>query len=405
MIGTATESATSYPRFNPQSVRLFRADTPHDVASACLVAGLSPARDYLAISADYAAADPREYLQVMRAMARAHRWLDIIDISRLPINDPDRMRPRPPRRDLYRTMRESFDMLRTTIAGHIQPDAVDELFLTCLNHADIRLLSQVLPAATLSHYPHGFGSLHDAENDTYVAITKSASLGRRARHAALEAVKRPLWGRASTPPLSLDIFRSHSFHRYPLFGHERHDLTHLMTTDTMARLFAALPDEIRQAYEAHSSDRDAAAGLLLLTPADTRGPDYPYEVDLRGFGELASHLLSKHGVGGIIIKPHPLNSDQWITTVADAVRASVPEASVVTISRYSAVPVEIAASAMRVVAAAGIGSSSLHTLARIYGIPTYSSDRLLRELYADEPRMASSVETWIKDNKTSYTSV
>jgi hypothetical protein len=180
MIGRATEPATSYARNNPQRIRLFRADTPHDVASACLVAGLSPTRDYLAISADYSAADPSEYLQVMRAMARAHPWIDIIDISKLPINEPDRTLPRPGRRNRYAAMRESFDMLHTTIASHIQPAAIDELFLTCLNHADIQLLTQVLPAAILSHYPHGLGSLHEVENAVYAELTTNAAPSRRA---------------------------------------------------------------------------------------------------------------------------------------------------------------------------------------------------------------------------------
>src|SRR5262249_9135243 len=68
-------------------VRLFRADTPHDVASACLVAGISPGQDYLAISADKAASDRDDYLLTMREMARAHQWVDVFDAGGLPIGD------------------------------------------------------------------------------------------------------------------------------------------------------------------------------------------------------------------------------------------------------------------------------------------------------------------------------
>jgi hypothetical protein len=164
-----------------------------------------------------------------------------------------------------------------------------------------------------------------------------------------KAVKRPLWGDAATPPLFLDICRSHSFYRYPRFGRERHDLAHLMSRATMERLFGALPDDIRLAYESMSPDNRAEAGLLLLTPADTRGPDYPCELDIRGFGQLASHLVSSHGVDTIIIKPHPLNSAPWIARVADAVRAGIPKTNVVAISQHSAVPIEITVNAMTVV--------------------------------------------------------
>ncbi len=396
----------SYARANQsERVRLFNTGTPHDVASACLVAGLAPAQDYLAISADKAAAEPAEYLLSMRAMAASHSWAGIIDITGLPINEHLRREPgvRSSRLQLYRALRKSFELLRTTIGSSVPPDAVDELFLTCLDHPDSQLVSQVMPKAAVSYLPHGLGSIHASENETCLRWTARASLPRRMRHSLASVLKRSAWGPAATPPLSFDIAEAFSFYRPPAIGRRRHDLSHLMTPDVMERLFLSLPPDTRATYQSLKSDCDTGAGLLLMTPGDgIRRKGYPHDLELQGLAELAAMLVRDHGVDHIIVKPHPRNSSQWIAKATEVVQSTVTGTRVTAITRHSAVPAEIAVGAMNVVAAAGIGSTSVHTLARIYGIPTYSPDRLLRELHTSNARVASRIEKWIDDNRDFY---
>lgn len=403
-LGNAPESHVRATR--SEHVRLFRTDTPHDVASACLVAGLAPARDYLTISADKVAGESAEYLLVMRAMARAHRWADIIDITGLPINEHGWLKQatHSSRLEHYRDMRKSFDLLRTTIASRVPPETVDELFLTCLDHPDIQIISQVMPSADISYLPHGLGSMHATENETCVRWTAKPSLPRRTWHALASLPKRSVWGPAASPPLSFDVVDAYSFCRPPAIGRQRHDLTYLMTPDVMERLFLALPEDVRSTYQSLRDNSGAAAGLLLMAPGDGMWrKDYPYDLEMRGLADLASELVRNHDLSRIVVKPHPRNSRQWIARFTEVVQGAIPEVSVTVITRHSAVPIEVAVSAMNVVAAAGIGSSSLPTLSRIYGIPTYSSNRLMRELYVAYPRVADRVETWIRDNGEFYT--
>lgn len=409
MTDTGTMVAAPYPgKDQSERVRLFRADTPHDVASACLVAALSPGQDYLAVSADKAAADPTDYLLTMRAVARAHRWVDIIDISNLPISDHNWLRPdaRSRRLTRYRDMRRSFELLSATLARRVPPEIVDELFVTCLDHPDIQVMSQVVTDATISYLPHGLGSIHEMENETGVRWTTSPSAGRRAHHALTGMLKRPIWGKAATPPLSFEIEASYTFHRYPAFGRERHDLTFLMTPDVMHRLFVALPPHVRRVYElADGKGGSEPYGLLLLSPSEDRGSDYPYGREISGFAYLASQLVTRRNLTRIVIKPHPRNSERWVSRVADAVRCELPQVEVTVVPDYPGIPVEIAASAMNIAAAAGIGSTAVQALARIYRIPTYSPDRLLRELNAHDPKWARRWEDWIRANHDLYTSI
>jgi hypothetical protein len=334
----------------------------------------------------------------MRAMARAHhQWVGIIDISDLPISAHWlRADVGSPRLARYRDMRRSFDLLRAAIARHVPPETVDDVFVTCLDHPDIQVFLQTVPTALISYLPHGLGSIHDLENEIGVRWTTSPSLARRVRHALTGMLKRPIWGKAATPPLFFEIKASYTFNRCPAFGCERYDLAFLMTTDTMARLFAALPASIRRVYESTgNASNDEPAGLLLLAPSEKGGREYPYEREVSGFAHIASQLVARHALNRIVIKPHPRNSQRWALRVADAVRHKLPQTEVTVITEYSGIPVEIAAGAMNVAAAAGIGSTAVQTLARIYRIPTYSSDRLLRELFAHNPSWTTRSEKWI----------
>ena len=179
-----------------------------------------------------------------------------------------------------------------------------------------------------------------------------------------------------------------------------------MTPEVMKRLFDALPDEIRSSY---ATGQAGPAALLLLYPSDNEPPSYPFDLEIRGLTALASHLMTAQPVERLILKPHPLNGAEWISRVVGAVRAELPSTSVQVLDRYPAVPIEVAVSGMNIVAAAGIGSTAVQTLSRIYGIPMYSSNDLIRALarhsrtHGDDT--AALWEEWIEQNQEFYTSV
>ena len=203
-------------------VRLFRADTPHDVAAACLIAGSDPGQDILAISTDMAATTAPDYLAVMTGIALAYEWAAIVDISDLPMNQHwVRSTRRSSRWTRYRDMQRSYDMLRDMISASVPVDEITDLFLSCLDHPDVQLLSQVIPAARISYLPHGLGSIHAAENATCVRWSTPPPRLKRIRHLVTRSLKVPIWGPAVAPPLWFDISSAYTVALYPAFGRTR----------------------------------------------------------------------------------------------------------------------------------------------------------------------------------------
>ena len=171
------------------------------------MAAQDPGRDFLVISADKTGGSAGEYLEVMRSLANAHRWAAIVDVSGLEINwdewlTPDRGLSRFRR---YAAMRDSFETLGRAVTEYVSPDAVDELFVTCLDHPDVQLLAQLMPRADVCYLPHGLGSIHGAENSACVRQTAKRSLPRRSCRLVVSSIKRPIWGVAATPPLPFEI--------------------------------------------------------------------------------------------------------------------------------------------------------------------------------------------------------
>jgi hypothetical protein len=99
----------------------------------------------------------------------------------------------------------------------------------------------------------------------------------------------------------------------------------------------------------------------------------------------------------ILVKPHPLNGDDWVRRSIDRLRARVPEAQVVLADNYHYYPIELVLAPFSVVACGGIGSSSLRTLRRIYGLRSYCPTNLMLELYASDPLIVEAMKVWIQD--------
>ena len=385
-------------------IRLFRADTPHDVVSACLVASQAPARDFLAFSMDKAAPKATDYKVVMEAISACHPWEDVFDISGLPMND-HWLRPQEhvSRLARYRAMARSYKVLRDAVEARLIPESVDDVFIVSLDHPDIQLFTQVLPRARVSLYPHGLGSIHALENETFSRWTgRVGPIARRKQHMA-RILKQAIWGPGATPPISFDVTSAYTFNRYPAVGRRRYDLRYLITRETLADLFGALPAQIREVYETAAAGEPS--GLLLLYPSDVEDPAFPHELETWGFVEFARHLVATYGVQRLIIKPHPRNGRELVERQSAAIKAGAPGVAISVIDQYPSVPIELAAGAMDIVAGAGLGSTSLHTLSRVYSIPMYSSDELLQTIAARLGQDGCSIEKWIKDNRGAYASL
>src|SRR5205823_6400214 len=145
----------------------------------------------------------------------------------------------------------------------------------------------------------------------------------------------------------------------------------------MRRLFDRLAPEVSTYYSGVAAQCTGRTGLLLLFGADG-GPDYPYELGLDAYADLAGLLVERERVDTILIKPHPLNSDEWMNRCRERVVARVPATPSLLLERFRSCPVELVLAPFDVAASASLGSGSQRTLHRIYGIPSYCPAALLR---------------------------
>ena len=164
------------------------------------------------------------------------------------------------------------------------------------------------------------------------------------------------------------------------------------------------PDDALQGLDA------SPVGFLLLAPGDgTQREGYPYGLSRpQALRASRSHTLLQNATASgssWLWKPHPRSSHEWVVKATETIRAAVPGTRVEAIMSYAAVPIEIALSNVEVVAAAGLGSSSLRTLATLYEVSAYSSDHAMRDLHEADPRHAELTETWISDNRDHYTAI
>jgi hypothetical protein len=338
----------------------------------------------------------------MRALARTHDWVSLVDLSGLPTGAHwlGRTGLRRPLRaiDTRVSVRSSRVRLArclnipTTSQGIVEAvDAVvDELYINCLHHADIQMLYTLLPSARKIYVPHGFDCLQEAEIFYYSPHLATDSLGARAR--TLDAVKRVLLGNDSLPTRRVTLDLAITFNLDAPWA-DTVRLGDRLTRDTMARLFTSMDDEAQRYFLGIADAAGTNAALLMLTPRGWLPPDRVSD-ELRVYCDTAEYVLRKTGAEVLLVKPHPRASIAWTEQVLTEVRNVVSGVDVIPLSSYAAYPVEVIASCLPFSGCAGFGSSSLRTLSRLYHVPAFCPERALRELLQDRPADLAAWDAW-----------
>lgn len=400
-------------------LRIFRADTPHDVACAAIVARtLPPGRDVLAFSTDKTGGAPGRFADRMRTMSRVHPWERVVDISGLPLAPyfvPGT--PLDSTVDRLRDTARSVGMLRRILApacgqeipdrgpGRRAPLEADALFMTCFHHPDVQAMYGLFPSARKIYIPHGFDSLHGAEVHYYKAPLGLEGLRRPSPKEVLaDLVKGIVFGRDAVLPRRMSIDAAYSFN-LPLPGaRAQHDLNDSLTKGTMRELFGRLPAEVRSYYESLAGEARERTSLLLLAPydSDRKAQD---ELQTQAVVRLAGKMAEHEDSTAILIKPHPVNSDVQVESVRTSLERAFPKLRLLVIREHREYPIEVMLAPFSVRASGAFGSSSMRTLKKIYGTKSYCPEADLRELYSKPPYDPEMIETWIKDNRGEYIAV
>jgi hypothetical protein len=157
-------------------------------------------------------------------------------------------------------------------------------------------------------------------------------------------------------------------------------------------MFDDFPVDIRTYFDQLAGEVGSAVALLI--PPVEQIPGQPFGFALEALADLANDLLATFKPASLLVKPHPISGTRWV----DAIRRRLATiSSVSVVDKHHYLPVEVVLSAFDVVAVCGLGSTALGNLHRIYGLPIYSRDALLRELYSADGAATTAVESWISD--------
>lgn len=397
--------------------RLFRADTPHDVACAAIVAAsLPPGRNVVAFLADKAETSLERLRACLEAMALTYRWDAVVDLTGVfPLGSAWRG-------GLWRRWRRVRSQVKGVQAARrrlapafgLDPSVpslaidlsgqVDELYLTCLHHPDVRMMAVIAPKARISYFPHGFDSLHSAEAAYYAPFAYvRGGADNEATPLLSDWWKRALLGQDAVPVRRVGVETAFSFTRPAPWAASNVDLSHVLTPDTMQNLFLRLPEQVRAYFRAKAEECPRDVGLLLLTPS-YMGDTYPYALEIEGFLRLAE-ALEQGGAQYLVAKPHPLTTEQHTERTLAALHAAGLRSKIVVLQEHREYPVEIISTPFALAGCGGIGTSSLRTLRTLYGIQAFCPEQLLYRLYEGNSSKLRAVNLWIEDHRGQYTPI
>ncbi|HVE12300.1 MAG TPA: hypothetical protein VNI01_02795 [Elusimicrobiota bacterium] len=385
--------------------RLFRADTPHDVVCATIVAESLPAgRNLLAFSTDKTSSDPAPFGARLREVAQMHPWASIVDVSGLPIT------PRPGSNtallswsETARAIADSTRMLRRVLAEPLA-DRVDELYLTCLHHPDVQLMYDLFPSARKIAYPHGLDSVNATEIHLQTPFFAPRRGLSRWRRAAGDLARRAAWGRDALLPRDLRLDAAYSFNLPVPWAAAQHDLSPLLTRQTMRDVFARLAAPVRAYFEDLARGSGGPAALLLLPPFD-HDRDALNDAQAAAVADFARRLVERVRPAALVVKPHPREDAARLESVLKRLFPSPPGIPLVIAREHHAYPIEVVLSPFDVSVCGAFGSGSLRTLRRIYGAKSYCPEKALLDLYKDEPSFLTTIRVWIEDNRREYTAI
>lgn len=397
------------------ALRLFRADTPHDIVCASFVAArLPPGKDILLYSTDKVLGDARGMREAMQGTAGLHRWATIVDISGLPLREFLFGSRRPGARvAMARAVGETVAALAARIApalGIASSDAgvrtrlnaaVDELYLTCYHHPDVQAMYAMFPRALKAYFPHGFDSVHRAELEAHGRyFSRPRGARRRVREALFDIAKRVALGSESLLPRVMRIDRAYSFNLALPWAGEQVDLSDALCRRSMEELYERLPPPVRTYFGRVASEVGGRALLAILPPFD-----WPTEelnvLQRRGMAELAVAACRKEAASLVLVKPHPRNSPEDVAGQVRMILDSAPGIPLIVLEEHGPYPVELVMAPFKVTSCASLGSSSCRPLRMIYGMRSYISEPTLRALYSSDPGLDVAMGAWLEGNRGS----
>jgi hypothetical protein len=370
-------------------IRLFRADKPHDVAAASLIADLDRERhdDLLLLGADKTSANPPEYLAAMRAMASVRHWRAIGHVSDLPINARwiDRQ-PRLSRLAEIRALKTSARQLRTIVAEMLsgvaaELDDIDEVCVSNLAHPDVLLLCDMLPRARVTLLPHGFTSLAPWEIAQYGSHIRGDGPSNTRLRNAVRFAKHVAFGRDAALRGYYPVHRCYTFREQCPWAEHNTDISHLLTAEQMRLLLDRLPSHVRNYFTTLASELGPDVGIVLPRPEWAFHDTITFETQMRGLELATAGLLEPGDVATLLVKPHPISDRDWIARAVDHLRSTFDVRCEVVDYRYRFLPAEIVLSPIDVRGITGLGSSALRTLPLIHGWNVHYPEALEREIY------------------------
>lgn len=390
--------------------RIFRADTPHDVFCAAIVARrLPPGNDVLAVNTDYNKDEKQsgDYLECMLMAASVHAWKEVVNISGLPVNQFHKTPAITLSAKLNRVKDtiDSIRQLRQLLASPfgITPDSsfianelqfsVDEIYLNTIQHAEVQAFYKIFPDKRKIHIPHGFDSLQKTE---ILAYNEFLNYKKRDITAFfLDTLKKIIFGEDGVPMRRMQFDASYSFNfPFPKLA-EQYVIKQDLNPDLMRSLYENLTAEVHNYFSALAAEGVGKIGILL-TQAEDHTENYPQKVEINGYTKLIKALISLEEVETILIKPHPRTGRGWLEQVVLHIRKHFPEINILVIENFRYLPIEVVLSAFEnVVACAGIASSAMRSLKTVYGLRTYYLKNILFDLYENCPQFLELYREWL----------
>ena len=396
----------------PVPRRLFRADSPGDVICSALVANTLPdGESVLAFCTDKSTGDVASLRDCLLALAELHDWHAVVDISGLPINQHAMgVTDNHSRRRMIADTLHTAELLRQKLAGPLglDPDrriarqldaAIDELYVTCVYHADVQALMKSFSRALKFYYPHGFGGLSPSELKYYEPVL--VGVRRNPANSLKDTVRRVVWGRDAVPLRTVRLDGAYSFD-LPMPWTETHSVSHLETKATMAGLFRQLPDQVRSYFGGLATDLSTPLGLVLLSgkgSRDTRGE----EAEIEAHVHVARSMIGRHHLQSLVVKPHPMGSPAWSGRVIAELEVCLADVDIKVMSQYHQYPVEVVLVPFSIASAGTVISMTLRTIRQIYEVPCYCPESRLLAIWHGANRAA--VEEWVAQSRDYYVAV
>jgi hypothetical protein len=384
--------------------------------SAGIVASSLPSgRNLLAISVDKTSAALDEYRECLYSMSKSFPWDDVIDLSGLPIVALTRETRPPSRLRRLRSTLESMRLLRRQLATGLGLDpgsphlrvevdaAVNELYLTCFHHPDVRALAGLLPSSRKAYYPHGLGCLAAVEAEQYEPYCRGpAPQGRWPRWADL--AKRALLGPDAVIPRGIHVDVAYSFHLPAPWAKSQAGLRSALGRPLMNQVFACLPEEVQTYCRSLAEWCNEGAVLLTLTSADIWATFRP-DLEAQCLRELLSAVVAEERLSRILLKPHPLSSEGRVARLADELRRGLPEVETLVVSQFRHYPVEVMVAPFARLVHVSLGSSATWSLKAIYGFRPYCSEELILKLFSNDAPSLHLMKMWLDGMRGEFVDV